>query len=298
MAWLRGGGAAPRLLLQMRAVLSFVLVGLSVACSDAAVVAVREAARPRGARLERLDVRVGSERADAALPPMASSDAALPDEPAATSGAGHTPGEAILLPYLTNARELGGTPLAGGAHVPFGRLFRGPPLAALSADGCDAATRLGIRSVVDLRVPSEVASQPESGCIQSRATVIAAPLPIPYAVSAGDYIAILDARASLRTLFSALTSPGAYPIYIHCTWGRDRTGVVAALVLSALGADRETILEEYLLSRESVGAYPQSLLAALDEVELRGGIEAYLTGLGVTHEQLQALRKQATEPAP
>jgi protein-tyrosine phosphatase len=116
---------------------------------------------------------------------------------------------------------------------------------------------------------------------------------VPYNVSPADYIADLDASESMATIFTALGDDAAYPIYFHCTWGRDRTGILAAVILLELGASREAILDEYLLSRLSVGAFPMSLEAALDEIERRGGSTAYLKALGVTQQQLATLHARA-----
>jgi protein-tyrosine phosphatase len=197
---------------------------------------------------------------------------------------------------LPNARDLGGVPLPATETVACGELFRGPPLAALSRAGCDEFARLGVRTVIDLRILEEGAANPDSACVAGQANQIFAPMPIPYNVSPEDYIAVLDATESVSAAFRALGDAAAYPIYVHCTLGRDRTGVLSAVILLALGATRADIVSEYLLSRSSVGAYPLSLEAALDEIERRGGIEAYLAAAGVTEDQLAALRSQAVRP--
>jgi protein-tyrosine phosphatase len=211
-------------------------------------------------------------------------DAAAPSEPPPA-----TPW--ILIGELVNARDVGGT-MAGEAHVAYRALYRGPPL-RLSPGGCNEFRRLGIRTVIDLRIDSERQGLLESPCVGAAAGLTAAPLPVPYNVSPQDYVAILDARESIAAVFDVLADASRYPAYVHCTYGRDRTGVVIALVLSALGVSREEILREYLMSRESVGAFPLSLEAALDEIERRGGIEAYLASVGVTAAQLAQLRLRA-----
>jgi len=195
----------------------------------------------------------------------------------------------ILQDDLVNARDVGGTVNAESIPVAFGALFRGPP-PRLTAVGCAEFERLGIRTVIDLRVASELTSPPE--CVMGLARVVAAPLPVPYNVSAADYIAILDETPSILEAFRTLGDTAAYPVYTHCTWGRDRTGVLVALVLLALNVPREEILKEYLLSQERVGAYAPSLEAALDEIERRGGIDAYLSSAGVTEAQVAALRQR------
>jgi hypothetical protein len=200
----------------------------------------------------------------------------------------------VFVCEVPNARDLGGTPIAAGQLVACGAIYRGPPLARLSPDGCQVFAKLGIRTVIDLRVESERAALPESACVQDAATIVSAPMPIPYTVTGAEYIAALDAKTSLAAAFAALGDPAAYPVYIHCTWGRDRTGVLAAAILLALGATRADILQEYTLSQRTVGAFPFSLTQMLDEIDARGGIEAVLTAAGVTPEQLTALRARVS----
>lgn len=200
----------------------------------------------------------------------------------------------IFVDDLENARDVGGVVAPGAQHVAYGALFRGPPL-RLSAEGCAEFARRGIRTVIDLRIGSEQTAPP--ACVTDRARLVLAPLPVPYNVSPADYVAILDASASIAAIFQVLSEAAAFPVYAHCTWGRDRTGVVSALVLSALGVSRQDVLREYALSEASVGAFPGSLEAALDEVEGRGGVEAYLAGASVTPEQIRAIRARLLVPA-
>jgi hypothetical protein len=201
------------------------------------------------------------------------------------------PGQRILLDDVTNARDLGGVPLASGNNTACDVVFRGPPLASASNALCSHAAALGVRTVIDLRTAEERSAVPDADCILAGAHVVSAPMPIPYTVSAADYIADLNAAESVATAFRAFGDDSAYPVYFHCTWGRDRTGVLAAIVLAALGAPRQAILSEYALSRYTVGAYPESLSAVLDEIERRGGIEAYLRDAGVSGEELSVLRR-------
>jgi protein-tyrosine phosphatase len=206
------------------------------------------------------------------------------------------PHQSILAGAVVNARDLGGTPLEAGGAVACGKLYRGPPLAYLTAEGCADFAELGIRSVIDLRTPDERLTKPDSACVTETTNVVFSPLPIPYSVSPQDYIADLDATLSMAAALEVLGDEAAYPVYFHCTWGRDRTGVLGAVILLALGATRDAILQEYSLSSSSVGAYPDSLVAVLDEIERRGGIEAYFAAAGISEEQLAMLRTQAISP--
>jgi protein tyrosine phosphatase (PTP) superfamily phosphohydrolase (DUF442 family) len=226
--------------------------------------------------------------------PLVTADADV----SADGGAGRTcrRSEPVFVCDVPNARDLVGTPVASGQTVACGAIYRGAPLAALSVQGCQAFTALGIKTVVDLRTPGEVASRPSSPCVTAAARVVAAPMPVPYDVSPTDYLADLNTSSSVTAAFAALGDPAAYPVYVHCTYGRDRTGVLAALILSALGATRQEILQEYLLSAARVGAFPASLSAVLDDIDRRGGIDAVLGAAGVTSEQLATLRARALVP--
>lgn len=201
-----------------------------------------------------------------------------------------TPARTVLAGHVENARDLGGVALGAAGQVGSRLLFRGPPLANLTEEGCAAVTELGIRSVIDLRVESEVSLKPDDPCALNNAQLLAAPLPVPYNVSAADYIAVLDANDSIVRVFELLGDEAHYPVYFHCTWGRDRTGIMAAVILLALGATPDAIMEDYLVSDETVGAFPASLEAALEEVAARGGIDAYLAAAGVKAEQVANLR--------
>lgn len=196
---------------------------------------------------------------------------------------------------IQNARDLGGIPLEGGRSVKCGMLFRGPPL-TLTPNGCGSFEELGVRVVVDLRQEHERAGRQDADCTKDDETLIAAPLPIPYQVSPENYIADLDTLDSMAPIFHALGTEAGYPMYFHCTWGRDRTAVVAGVILSALGASREAIMTDYMVSARTVGAYPASMEATLDELERRGGVEAYYAELGVTPEELAFLREYASSP--
>ena len=163
--------------------------------------------------------------------------------------------------------------------------------------GCEAFHRLGIRTVIDLRTDSERMAVPDASCVIAQSTVLWAPLPIPYSLSPAQYIADLNTYSSIRLAFESLGDAAAYPIYFHCTYGRDRTGVLAAVILLALGASHEDVLSEYQLTALS-GLYvpPDSLSAVLDDIESRGGIQAYLDAAGVPRAMLAVLRSKAAGP--
>jgi hypothetical protein len=204
-----------------------------------------------------------------------------------------SPGRSVLVGEVANARDLGGVPLAVHGSVACGAVFRGQPLADLSGAGCASASALKLRTIIDLRADDERAARPDDTCVG--AEVMPAPLPIPSDLGVAEYVALFDVDASIARVFHTMADRDAYPVYLHCTYGRDRTGVVAAAVLLALRASRADVLADYSLSADALGqAFPESLAGLLDEIEARGGIDAALATKGVTAADLDALRSQLT----
>lgn len=228
--------------------------------------------------------------ADVPTMPQAAPDAsAAPDS--SVADAPTTPDAWIFTEDLANARGLGGVPLTGSATTSYGVLYRGQTL-DLSAAGCEEFASLRIRTVVDLRDEIERRFWRHADCVRDSATILIAPLG-----SSEEYLGYISTQRgidSIAATFAVLGDPEAYPVYIHCTYGRDRTGTMSALILSALGASRAAIMDEYNRSSETVGSSPEELESVLDEVDAAGGIEAFLERAGVTSDQLETLRAVAT----
>ncbi len=202
--------------------------------------------------------------------------------------------DAVLEGDVTNARDLGGWPLRGGGRVACGRLYRGGDLHALGDLGCGAFAALGITTVVDLRESTTQAEKPAVSCVAEQASVVSAPLPKLLPDTPENYLALFDEGAAVAQLFSALAAPDGTPAYFHCVIGRDRASFAAALVLLALGAERGTVVEEFEASTAAgVEVRVECIEAVLDEVELRGGIEATLRAMGVAAADIEDLRAAA-----
>ncbi len=190
-----------------------------------------------------------------------------------------------VLPELRNARDLSGTLGGGGGVVSCGHLYRGPAPVNLSEAGCSQWAELGIRTVIDLRNAAEIRDAPTSDCVRRSVDTIEAPM------SATSYLAPLDNRQSMAMAFTVLADPSRYPVYLHCSRGVDRTGVLVALVLTAIEAPPTAVTAEYELSAEAgFVTDPQGLAAMAGEVDRRGGILAYLAGIGITPAQIRSIR--------
>lgn len=164
---------------------------------------------------------------------------------------------------LRNVRDLGGlpTPLSTNGSTAWGRLARGPRPEQLTQRGWDAASAWGLRTVIDLRCPEEVGRQPGDPEVSppEQLALVAAPIedhsdPGFRAVC----LPILDSPAywrhhvrllpgMIRTALQAIarSEPG---ILLHCAAGRDRTGLMTALLLANAGVPSASIVADYAQS--------------------------------------------------
>ncbi|HXW35222.1 MAG TPA: tyrosine-protein phosphatase [Acidimicrobiales bacterium] len=185
-----------------------------------------------------------------------------------------------LLPLVGayNFRDLGGYPAKDGKFTRWGHLFRSDTLHELTAGDLEVLRELGLETVIDLRTPAEVeqvgrgilASEPmkyvnlsvlgegrltdagvsdqQEGEPEAVGEAVAAPQVTGDEI-AERYLSYLDVGlGALVEAFEILTDESHYPLVFHCAAGKDRTGVLAALVLDCLGVDREAIVDDYVLT--------------------------------------------------
>ena len=233
-----------------------------------------------------------------------------------------------------NIRDLGGYPTADGRSVRWQVLYRADGLHRIPAAAASSLDHLGWRTVLDLRTAGEV----EAGAFRAAGVdVIHLPVlrttwgvpevadvePVPFLST--HYLQMLDVGAgAIAAAFEVLASTARLPVVFHCSAGKDRTGVVAALVLSVLGVPDDVVAADYHLSATAVeqlvawllatqpdlreemarqpkaflSCPPEAMLAFLDELRLRhGSVEAYLTSIGVAAATLDRLRESLLEPA-
>jgi protein-tyrosine phosphatase len=225
-----------------------------------------------------------------------------------------------------NVRDLGGYRTADDRTIRWRTLFR--------ADGIHRALDstalldLGLRTVIDLRSPAEI----EVGMYRASGTAVVH-LPVldqtwdpATLVDDGDHVAFLADRyvemldqgaAAFAASVEILAAGDRLPAVFHCSAGKDRTGVLAALVLSALGVSDHQVAADYHLSalamdqlvewlqinrpdlvdvmaeqpKHFLACPPEAMLALLDHLHSHwGSAEVYLVEAGVAPEALGALR--------
>jgi len=155
-----------------------------------------------------------------------------------------------------NFRDLGGLPLADGRRTRHGLLFRSDTLQALTpGDLAELRERIGLRAVVDLRLATEVAHERRGPLAQAgEVRYVNAPLEMastdgiePDEVLNRLYLKCL-ASPSLANAVTRIAEQAGVATIFHCAAGKDRTGVVAAVVLSLLGVTEAAIVNDYLAS--------------------------------------------------
>ncbi|WP_158611002.1 tyrosine-protein phosphatase [Aurantiacibacter spongiae] len=256
----------------------------------------------------------------------------------------------VTLEGAGNFRDFGGYRTQGGRRVATGRLYRANRLSHLTPRDIAALDARGITTIFDLRSVREREADPTAWTGEHltahswppghkrRLVDMARDYP---QTAAGARALMLDFYGELPlTLghaFGAIITriaAGAVPCVIHCSAGKDRTGMAAALVLAALGVPRETILDDYAMTDRIVAsaddmarsiftgrrggeraqgtmqsefpeemiavmlsARPEFLESAFAGIErAHGGLDEYLEAIGVTDAMRENLTRLLLEP--
>ena len=232
-----------------------------------------------------------------------------------------------------NLRDTGGYE-AGAGQTRWGKLFRSDALHKLTDDSRGILTSLGVSLVIDLRDDSELLSAP-SRLDGTDITIVHTPIytSTPHLGSlaevtlAGLYrVMVTEYGGNLARAVGLIARSGSTPVLVHCTAGKDRTGLVIALALLAAGVDRDQVIADYaatesnlrgewavgMLARMAESGYPigpdieqivtasppELLADILDTIERdHGSVGAYLIDNGLEPDDLDLLRTALVEPS-
>jgi protein-tyrosine phosphatase len=183
-----------------------------------------------------------------------------------------------------NFRDLGGYRTAEGRSVAWRRLFRADGLNKLTPSDLGQLTDLGLTTVIDLRTTDEAEQRGSFPVEEVPVRYVA--LPLTDVLPATEELPEWREAAYVATRYGAMVSEGgpvltraidvlasadALPAVVHCSAGKDRTGVLSALVLAFLGVPDETIVADYALSALAMDRLLERLKAeypdAVDQVE-------------------------------
>lgn len=242
---------------------------------------------------------------------------------------------ATLIDGTYNSRDVAGIRLASGGAVASGVLYRSDALASVTDAGEATITASPIGTVVDFRSETESAAAPDrlptgvervafpmlDGAVrETAAATTAAAAQIPSLAEV--YRHLLDRHgtelAAVARLVARPADPSRPAVLVHCTAGKDRTGVAVALLLDAAGASRDAIVDDYVETEQNLsGEWADGMRAriaaagipvtpALEELLARtprpamesvferldadGGTAEYLLRNGLSASDLAALR--------
>lgn len=185
----------------------------------------------------------------------------------------------VELEGCPNFRDLGGYACAGGKTTRSGRFYRADCLSKLTGRDIDALKKRGVRCVVDLRAAYETTSAPnrlqgQDGFVYYNISLLDGAQSQGFSGQmpkslAEMYFALTDfAAPSIAEVMRVFLKESGGVVF-HCTAGKDRTGVIAALLLLLAGVDEETIVQDYALTHELM----EKVFASQAEMARHGGIE-------------------------
>ncbi|MBN9414751.1 MAG: tyrosine-protein phosphatase [Candidatus Eremiobacteraeota bacterium] len=204
--------------------------------------------------------------------------------------------EPVALEGTKNTRDLGGMPVAGG-RLRSGRLYRSGALCFATSGDVAKLNGLGLHTVVDLRTDKEIEKDgPDRLVLREN---LRFPMTSYHGRGAEAYRSlILQNPQVLREFFALLARNESYPILYHCSAGKDRVGILTALLLDALGTPRELILDDYLQSMRNspkLEVHAEWLQEVFEAVDRSGGAAAFLAIQGIPAGQLEQIRNTLTE---
>jgi protein-tyrosine phosphatase len=228
-----------------------------------------------------------------------------------------------------NVRDLGGYPGASG-ETRWRRILRADGLHRLDERGMDALTNEGVTTVIDLRHDQEIEEKPNP--FSRHPAVEYRHIPLfeqlaPGAMAGRDVLYELYVRAltsrqdAIAEVLTAIADAPDGAVLFHCTAGKDRTGIVSALLLAIAGVETATILEDYVLTKTQIAPMiaefveaaiargtdvealrpllacePETMAATIDHiVEAHGSVEAYLEAIGLEPRTIARLKSRLLE---
>lgn len=242
--------------------------------------------------------------------------------------AGEIASERVIdLQGTTNTRDIGGYQTGDMRTIRWRQIIRSENLSRLTASDFEKLEEIGIKTVIDLRTDREHEQAPTEWLGDNPPTFYHFPIgdahndwfnaqrrlmrrknfteeqALEHMVEGYRMIAEEGPR-SFHNLMDVVLDQSNWPVLVHCSAGKDRAGVATALILEALGVDRETIMQDFLLTNEVGRSADKAALLAEKSEDTRGGgrrigrgpsAEAWYPIVGVRPEMLQAFYASVDE---
>lgn len=231
----------------------------------------------------------------------------------------------VVVEGLHNLRDVGGYDVAGGGTTRWGLLYRGGALDDLGTASHEPMAGIGLRTIIDMREDTELdelrASVFPAGVAAHRSPLYRGRISIAGMDSLEEiYLEILSlCGPEIAAVLELLAAPDALPALVHCSAGKDRTGLVIGLLLSALGVPDDVVAQDYGITEtawsdderermvrkglamgaratritELMGSPPAVMHATLAWLRSEyGSVEGYLLAGGLRPESLAVLRQR------
>lgn len=200
----------------------------------------------------------------------------------------------VVMDSVQNLRDLGGYQAGRKKTTRWGKFFRSGQVSALSEWDSIRLDNLGIRTIIDLRTDSEAVASP---ILYNKARIIRIPVStgrleeVPERIREGrmrkgdamvymqdQYLQfVTDNTEQFAKAFEPMLDEANYPILFNCSFGKDRTGFMAAMLLAALGVPEETILKDYTASNEYIDLSQLAYLARDLSTDAQESITVFLS---------------------
>ena len=173
-----------------------------------------------------------------------------------------------------NLRDLGGYPAGQGGHTRWNTLLRSDGLHRLPTESQQTLIDFGLRTVIDLRTEAETATAPNVFATSDCVAYVHLPMLAPHIIDQHRAetldelykILVEECQNQIAYAVSVLADHGGVPAIIHCSAGKDRTGVVVAVLLDLLGVDREIIVDNYLQTKAYMRSIKSELRSAAAQI--------------------------------
>lgn len=233
----------------------------------------------------------------------------------------------LVIPHLLNVRDLGGCRTRSGQETRWGSLLRADDLCRLAPGGEQSLIDYGVRTVIDLRWPVDAETHPNflhktPGMIEHHSISLLGSdidvwrnVPTARTKEQFNCLVLEHFQSELRTVLQTIAAAPPGGVLFHCVSGKDRTGVVAALLQALVEVDPDLIIEDYGLSTERLSApylaaYPDQQEAVLERVRCppeqiynmlayienrHGNVTRYLHAIGLNHGEVVRLQARLLE---
>lgn len=253
---------------------------------------------------------------------------------------GEQPDRALHWDACLNARDVGGYPTSDGGQTAWRALIRTDNHYSLTRKGQADLCGYGISTVIDLRMPNELDAQPNPfsfsqsdpnsprylhRTIQDQDDRDAFHAMVEASSLLDEYIIMIERNkpriaAAVKAVAESLPMGG---VVVHCRGGKDRTGIVVALLLSIAGVPRDLIIEDYAISSPNLepmhqrwlaeqsaalgqpiprprwmDSTPETMEGTLEHIDrMYGGVGRFLVSIGVTQDEIDTIRQYLVETA-